>query len=117
MSTTDIIVITSVTIIMVLAVVASCVRVSGRASIAEDAAPVPVPRPVFPNEIQCFHHGDEPLYPTDYRLCFECGHVYRTEDELVRAHLEILRSLDEPPQEPDHHGETIYACPLCTHDF
>lgn len=37
--------------------------------------------------VHCYSCGvDEPFDDGDYRLCFECGHVYRDGAELVRAY-------------------------------
>jgi len=57
----------------------------------------------------------EPLPDDYYIVCGECGHVYVTTEELVKA----FRDYYEPrvgqmlPASP----EEIYACPLCGHDF
>lgn len=29
-----------------------------------------------------WHHRPEPLRPGDFKLCFECGHVWRTREEF-----------------------------------
>jgi len=82
----------------------------------------------------CYIHNQcEPLRPTDYRVCGECFHVFRTEAELIRSHLLVLQSLGKHhyPHELDDHGRLpkiltykstikgieIYTCPHCAHDF
>jgi hypothetical protein len=88
--------------------------------------------------IHCWIHDvDEP--GTGYRACFECGHLYRTEQELVNEYNEGARQVNAspvppfpvppdlahlfPPQ-PDPgpareiaSGKDAWFCPLCMHDF
>ena len=50
-----------------------------------------------------------------YTICFECGHVYKTEEELIAWwNHEHPSSGSEPWM--DNTSE-IYFCPLCMHDF
>lgn len=84
----------------------------------------------------CYIHNQcEPLRKTDYKVCPECSHVFRTESELIRSHLLVMQtmSMDWPyeGQMDDHgrypkiltlqpgtlRGEDIHACPHCVHDF
>jgi hypothetical protein len=65
-----------------------------------------------PSTDHCFAHGvDEPLRPGDYRICFECGHVYRTREDFLA---EVAKGCAEAgvPSDPEQP-----FCPLCTHDF
>jgi hypothetical protein len=78
----------------------------------------------------CWSCGtDEPDEPC-YQSCLECGHIYRTEQELVDAHNKIINELNA---QHDHHRECdplwcgpipcvtgagqIFHCALCLHDF
>lgn len=68
----------------------------------------------------CFWHGPEPIPADVYRVCFECGHAYRTRAEILDGHREAYRgAFPEDPPLPDGHAET-YAdqfCPRCVHDW
>lgn len=60
------------------------------------------------------HYVDEPADGA-WRVCFECGHVYRSPEELQREWTE-----NAPPDmrdEPAPPVEQIYFCPLCVHDW
>lgn len=84
----------------------------------------------------CYIHNQcEPLRPTDYKVCGECFHVFRTEGELIRSHLLIVQMmsmswpfegmLDDRLRLPkiltlsrgDLQGSDIHICPHCVHDF
>lgn len=82
-----------------------------------------------PEHEMCFWHGHEPPAPGDYKVCGECGHVWRTEAEFVADvdHMfnnsaRFVAGLAEghpgfaAPLVPAH-LTTIRYCPLCTHDF
>lgn len=59
-----------------------------------------------------WHHVDEP--GPGYRWCGECGHLFRTGDELIQTYWN-----NAPPgfrREP-FDVEEIEFCPHCTHDF
>ena len=61
------------------------------------------------------HHLDEPDDGA-YRRCLECGHVYRTAEDLQRAWMANappdLADLEKLPP-----AEEIFFCPLCLHDW
>lgn len=67
------------------------------------------------------HHRIEDIEKGDYRICGECGHIFRTADELVAEDLRVrlmLKAYDSEgteykPVEP----ALIFTCPLCAHDF
>jgi len=84
----------------------------------------------------CYFHGVEVEQPGDFRCCLECGHLYRSRDELEDAYLDVeikgwefFRSDTAVQTERDRAAwlaapkpeltaaEFIYSCPLCTHDF
>lgn len=74
-------------------------------------------------QCDCDIVGNHPAR-TPYRACFECGALFWTEQELVAAHLEWFKDqqhLDPKywatETEADHHGENLYSCPNCTHDW
>lgn len=58
--------------------------------------------------MSCDKH--EPERRGDYRICGECGHIFRTEADLIAED-------DKWEMRPGKTGDTIYMCPLCTHDF
>ena len=68
----------------------------------------------------CFFHGPELLMDGDYRMCGECGHIWRTKEDLERDVVWLHYRLDvdagQAPS-PVPAMEEVFACPLCTHDF
>lgn len=79
------------------------------------------------SDLGCVHHPNEPA-PTadDFTCCFECGHVFKTKEDLVKLVLADYKehqkvSLQYTGQAlPDMttvDPETWPMCPLCTHDF
>lgn len=68
------------------------------------------------NQCREWHcHSCDKDEPTEgYRLCYECGHMYETATDLVKAHRLFVRSYGGHPIEDP---ERIIACPLCCHDF
>lgn len=71
------------------------------------------------------HHRREPDLPGDYKVCGECLHVWRTEQEFREDEARAfntyvcsrpdMRDMTITPEEVD--PTTVYSCPLCTHDF
>lgn len=59
----------------------------------------------------------------DYLVCFECGHVYKTEQELIdedyvfRAELYAKYPDTSITVSPATDADEITCCPLCFHDF
>lgn len=75
-------------------------------------------------QCDCVEHEGNHTVGQVYRVCFECGATYLTEYILVQRHLNWFRDQEniEPRYratitEQDHHGEFIYSCPECTHDW
>lgn len=74
------------------------------------------------------HNVNEPANEETYRICFECNHVFQTEDDLVNAHnakVEEMR-MDGPGGDFEwevayiplaQRGSDIHCCPFCIHDF
>lgn len=58
-----------------------------------------------------------------YIRCFECGHTYRNEGDLVAIQIGKVMEINqrlrdgETPLEPKYNAEEIHFCPLCLHDF
>lgn len=57
-----------------------------------------------------------------YRVCIECGKVYQTPEELVKAYeeaVEYLKKIDSEggPFMPFLKAEEIQFCQECLHDF
>lgn len=64
----------------------------------------------------CWEHNRHEDYgPDSYLVCFECHHVFRTEEELIEGH---NRQLEEAPHSiPVTSGDQVFCCPHCIHDF
>lgn len=69
---------------------------------------------------------DEIDQPGDYRVCGECGHIFRTEQDLLDAERKVLLELARffPPGRMREDGTrghlsglSVLSCPLCTHSF
>jgi len=56
---------------------------------------------------ECWHHGDEVVDQTTFRVCFECGHAW-TADALLAEFPRF--SWDEDPAK-------VPFCPECLHDW
>jgi len=75
--------------------------------------------------VHCWSHDVDEDGP-HYRACLECGHLYRTEAELVTEYNKGVREVNASPL-PRWPGETrvpeitsvndAWFCPLCMHDF
>lgn len=86
------------------------------------AAISPAPELVHPHEpsaacgdTHCYSHDVDESDVSAYRRCGECGHVYRSPEELQREWTE-----NAPPDLPDRTPppvEDIYFCCLCLHDW
>ena len=50
-----------------------------------------------------------------YRACLECGHVWRTADELLAAHNRELARY--PGNIPETDAARVSCCPLCIHNW
>lgn len=67
-------------------------------------------------DIPCFFHGIvEPMTHRSIQ-CFECRHVFKDGDELVRIEMEQWSSMwEEAGRVPTVND--ILCCPLCIHDW
>ena len=54
---------------------------------------------------------------TGFKFCFECGHTYATEKELIDEYNASGERKGEPDLWRATNVENIYFCPLCLHDF
>lgn len=81
---------------------------------------------ITPNEkevsiVDCFFHGNEEFVESvSFKHCFECQHVFQTEQELVDADYEVrkfLRDKFDRGLTKKLDSGSIDICPLCTHDF
>jgi hypothetical protein len=59
------------------------------------------------------HYVNEMIYSDTHQVCYECKHVFQTEQELVEA----TRLLGNCENNSARVGELIYSCPECLHDF
>lgn len=70
----------------------------------------------------------EPCREGDFLVCGECLHVFRTSQELLDLHNEILRHLHydvqdvtqpltPPPLKLETDPTKVFSCPICAHDF
>ena len=62
---------------------------------------------------ECTWHGHEPAAPNDYKDCFECGHIWRTEADFLADVQDLFErlGLNRRPT------ASLRYCPLCSHDF
>lgn len=75
--------------------------------------------------LACFQHGYfEEAGPTDFTVCGECFHVFRTEEEFVALHNQWILEAKEMgafpyDQAPPLHtsAERLFFCPYCLHDL
>jgi len=92
------------------------------------------PATCYNSKLHCYScHADEADEPS-YRSCFECGHVWRSAEELLAAHNEHLAVYADPeataisaafaargipvlPFVPEMNAGHVYCCPLCIHDW
>lgn len=54
----------------------------------------------------------EEVTPGAYRGCLECGHTYKTPQELVEAYNWVAEPLNLAET-----AEDVPFCPFCLHDF
>lgn len=66
---------------------------------------------------RCYGCGVTHTYqPDDYRVCGECGHLFRTEQDLIDATKRLFVEMGFAPELVTGSGG-IYSCPQCTHDW
>ena len=83
----------------------------------------------------CSHNVCEPTDENVYRVCLECGHVFRTESDFIEAQRgAILKRLIYTAGDPEQirawgeqakkalegvriDPEQVASCPFCSHDF
>lgn len=65
--------------------------------------------------LHCYSHGiDEPDEPC-FLYCYECGHVFPTEQALIDDDNAVWVGMGEPA--PNRSPDEISCCPHCVHDF
>lgn len=56
-----------------------------------------------------------------FKVCFECGHVFATELELISAHNDVVEQINKNDPHPGarraQKAEDVFCCPFCVHDF
>ena len=55
------------------------------------------------------HEVDEPVPDTTYEVCFECGHVWLTKEEVETVYKDVFPDKGLP--------DDINFCPMCLHDW
>jgi hypothetical protein len=67
----------------------------------------------------CFGHSRHENPAGAYQVCGECGHVYRSERDLVVLDADSRRPYTPGGAEPTpaRSGEHVQTCPVCLHDF
>jgi len=50
-----------------------------------------------------------------FQVCYECGHVYAAEADLLADHNAVLADMGEPPR--TDLDQLRYFCAHCIHDF
>lgn len=61
------------------------------------------------------HNVDEPRDDDTFQVCFECNHVYQTEQDLLDSHNADLVLYGEEPR--SELGFLRFFCGECVHDF
>lgn len=61
------------------------------------------------------HYVNEPNDGTVYTICYECNHLFRTEQDLINADREAQTQYGV--HENSRPVGDITACPHCNHDF
>jgi hypothetical protein len=69
----------------------------------------------IPSE-HCTTHGDDEPDQPNYRFCVECGHVFRTPEELIAVETEQFGDYGRKVIGGEVQPE-MWSCPHCTHDF
>lgn len=76
----------------------------------------------------CVIHNKHERASRYYRICFECGHMYRHAADIVNENAALIQSLNKE-FDPEWYGDDykamipevdvdkIYSCPFCMHDF
>lgn len=68
------------------------------------------------------HEKPEEMTAEPYQVCFECGHVYNTSEELVAAYEQTVQEMikldnEGGPFMPKKEAHEIFFCQECLHDF
>jgi hypothetical protein len=74
--------------------------------------------PNFTNELKCAIHDVIEEYVVGGIQCFECWHVYPTEEDILIEHRNLAREVkDEHMDEKAVQRAAELYCPLCLHDW
>ena len=66
----------------------------------------------------CHSHGLDESDVGAWRVCGECGHVYRSPEDLRRVWADEVGPAYAPGPAPEvPPADEILACPLCSHDW
>lgn len=72
----------------------------------------------------CYVHGYEPVPSSYYKMCYECQHVFVTEQDLIDDDVQVRRNFNKVAGPGDYlfsedpvPVEEIFCCPHCSHDF
>lgn len=79
------------------------------------ALTVPAWDTIAPNAPSCYSCGAFDPPPPWFTYCGECGHVWKTEADLIAHDFRVHIALD-PAAEP-RKVEDIHTCPCCAHDL
>lgn len=67
------------------------------------------------HRVHCYSHDvDEPDQPC-FRYCYECSHVFPTEQALIDADNAVWVQMGRSA--PNRPSDEIFCCPHCVHDF
>lgn len=66
---------------------------------------------------QCALHNKMEEYDTESIICGECGHVYRTEDDIVKEWHETMKDIPSAQLLNVQTAAQVTFCPLCLHDW
>lgn len=72
----------------------------------------------MPGHQRCaIHDEEEPFDDTTYFSCFECGHVYPREENLLSEWRQLQLKLPEDLRRTITDADLVPFCPLCLHDI
>lgn len=92
-----------------------CLRVWQQAKALRRAAHIVADLLYQAQAMFCFwHHVWEPDNDDTFKVCFECQHVYQTEQDLLGTFNEKMPPLGIERRDS---AEGIDWCPLCAHSF
>jgi len=63
----------------------------------------------------CYIDEAEEEITAESTVCFECGHVFRSDEEILKQYEQSFKEL--PHYKPKQNADEVFFCPLCLHDW